>query len=261
MFIEERHREILDLLRQNGRVSVAELQEKFNVSDDSARRDLRILEEKGLLKRTHGGAVPLLQVGVKPPRVRDMKNMEVFENYDAIAKRGASYIRENDVVYLTSGSVGFLMLKYLPADFPFKLVVNSVALADELKYRDNLEVYIVGGKMRMHGTASLVDSFAASFVRNMHFDLNLMTGAGIDAEFGFSNGTAETAAFQRAVITNSRRNVLLMPNQKVGFQAFLKVCDAGCFDTLVTDWDAVEDELAKIEELGVEVTVVEKKAE
>ena len=256
VFIEERHQAILKVVREKGRISIGEIQEQFGISSDSARRDLRILEEEGLLKRTHGGAIPLQQVGACSPRNRDIKNMEVYENYAAIAKKGATFIRENDIVYLTSGSVGFLMLKYLPRDIRYTLVVNSVSLAEELKFWDNVTVYVTGGKMRMHSTTSLVDSFATAFVKNMHFDVCLMTGGGYDAAFGFSNGTDETATFQRTVIENSRKKILMMPNQKIGFQAFIKVCDANRFDTLITDWDAVEDELNKIEEAGVEVVVV-----
>ena len=92
----------------------------------------------------------------------------------------------------------------------------------------------------------------------MHFDISLMTAGGVDASFGLSNGTDETATFQRAVIENTRENILLMPNEKVGFKAFIKVCDINKFDTLITDWDALEDELIKIEEIGVDVIVVEK---
>ncbi len=258
MFIEERHQEILKIIQESGRISIGEIQEKFDVSVDSARRDLRLLEERGALKRTHGGAIPIQQVGFCPSRHRDVKNMEIYDNYAAIAKKGAEFVKENDIVYLTGGSIGFIMLKYLPKDIKYTLVVNSVSLADELKFWDNISVYVTGGKMRMHSTTSLVDSFATAFVKNMHFDVCLMTGAGYDAAFGFSNGTDETATFQRAVIENSRKKVLLMPNQKIGFKAFIKVCDADKFDVLITDWDSVEDELNKIKETGVKVIVVEK---
>ncbi|WP_160679892.1 DeoR/GlpR family DNA-binding transcription regulator [Clostridium sp. C8-1-8] len=258
MFIEERHEEILKIVNEKGRISIGEIQQLFNISVDSARRDLRILEEKSLLKRTHGGAIPLMQVGLMPPRVRDMKNMEVYDNYAAIAKKGAEFVKENDIVYLTSASIGFIMLKYLPRDIHYTLVVNSVTLAEELKYWDNVTVYIVGGKMRQHGTTSLVDSFATAFVKNMHFDISLISAGGVDATFGLSNGTDETATFQRAVIENTRKNILLMPSQKIGFKAFIKVCDVNKFDTLITDWDALEDELIKIEEAGVDTIVLEK---
>ena len=258
MFIEERHQAILNIIKENGRISIGEIQEKFDISVDSARRDLRLLEEKGLLKRTHGGAIPLMQVNSLPPRHRDMKAMEVWDNYAAIAQNAATLVKEGDIVYLTSGSFGFIMLNYLPKDFRYTLVLNSVTLAEELKYWDNVDVYIVGGKMRMHGTTTMVDEFARAFVRNMHFDLCLMTGAGYESAFGFSNGTKETAVFQRTVIENSRRSVLMMPHNKIGFKAFIKVCDADMLDTLITDWDAVEDELNKIEDAGVKVVVVER---
>jgi Transcriptional regulators of sugar metabolism len=62
MFIEERHKAILDMLSQNNRISVEEITENFGISVESARRDLRILEEKGLLKKTHGGAIPTHQI-------------------------------------------------------------------------------------------------------------------------------------------------------------------------------------------------------
>jgi DeoR/GlpR family transcriptional regulator of sugar metabolism len=258
MFIEERHQEILRTITEKGRISIAEIQERFDVSSDSARRDLRILEEKGLLKRTHGGAIPMQQVDTRPPRCRDMKDMEAFDNYVAIAKKAAEYVAPNDVIYLTSGSVGFLMLRHLPRDISYTIVVNSVTLAEELKYWDNIEVYVTGGKMRMHGTTSLVDGFATTFIENMHFDKCFLTGAGFSADFGFSNCTVETAVFQRTVIKNARKSILLMPNQKIAFNAFIKVCDADKFDLLITDWDAIEDELKKIEDLGVAVVVVDQ---
>lgn len=268
MFAEERHTEILKIVSEEGRIKIGDIQRRFNVGLDSARRDLRILEEKGLLKRTHGGAIPLPQVGGNIPRHLDVKSFAdannteaVTPDYAAIAKKSAAFIKENYVVYLTSGSIGFVMLRYLPKTFPYTLVVNSVALADELKFWDNITVYITGGKMRMHSRGSMVDTLAADFVKNMHFDLDLMTGGGYDAEFGFSNGSHETANFQSIVIKNSRKNVLMMPSKKIGIKSFIKVCDADKFDILVTDWDAVEDELTKIEELGVKVIVAEREGE
>jgi len=264
MFAEERHAEILKIIAETGRISIGDIQTKFSVSLDSARRDLRILEEKGLLKRTHGGAIPLMQVGATLDRYVDMKkladseNTDAWPNYKAVAKKTSEFIKENDIVYLTSGSLGFIMLRYLPKTFSYTLVVNSVALADQLRFWDNITVYVTGGKMRTNSRGNLVDTLAAKFVKNMRFDLNLMTGAGYNAEFGLSNGTDETCNFQRAVVEQSRKNIIMAPNQKLGYTAFMKVCDANKFDILVTDWDAVEDELAKIEELGVEVIIAEQ---
>ena len=110
----------------------------------------------------------------------------------------------------------------------------------------------------MRQSGSLVDSLANEFVSRLHFDLCFITGGGLTADFGLSNGTDETATFQRTVIKNSRKRCLLIPSAKVGVDSFIKVCDAGAFDTIITDWDCVEDHILAIEEKGVEITVIEE---
>lgn len=257
MFIEERHQEILNVLHKNGRINLAEIQELFAVSVDSARRDLRILEEKGLLKRTHGGAIPLQKVGTKPPAdwtVRDIQ--EIHPCYAAIAQKACSFIQENDTVFITSASVGFLMIRHLPSHISFTVVTNSIIIADELKARENITVFIVGGQLRSRGNCR--DALAIEFVRKLNFDINFITGAGFSAKVGLSNGTPEIAAFQNAVIENSRKNIVLAPNTKIGFNGFIKVADPARFDLVITDWEALEEELSRIQDLGVEVIVVEK---
>lgn len=256
MFIEERHNEISEIIRVNGKIKISEITEKYGISDESARRDLRLLEQKGICKRTHGGAILAGQVSVRPPKNRNFDDMPVFDNYKEISRVAANMIRENDTVYLTGGSFGYIMISFLPRDIHYTLIVNSVDIAKALREFDNIDVYIAGGKMRQSG--SLVDSFACNFVSYLHFDLCFITGAGVTADFGLSNGTDETATFQRAVIKNSRKKCLLMPSAKVGVDSFVKVCGVEAFDSIITDWDCVEDQIVAIEEKGVEVIVVEE---
>lgn len=256
MFIEERHNEICKTIKENGRITISEIATKYGISDESARRDLRLLEQKGLCKRTHGGAILSGQVSVRPPKDRNFDSMPIFDNYKEIARIAANMIRENDTVYLTGGSFGYIMISFLPRNIYYTLIVNSVDIAKYLREFDNLDVYIVGGKMRQSG--SIVDSFASNFVGCLHFDLCFITGAGVTANFGLSNGTDETATFQRAVINNSRNKCLLMPSNKVGVDSFVKVCEVDVFDSIITDWDCIEDQILAIEEKGVEVIVVEE---
>lgn len=256
MFMEERHQEILEMLQQNGKITVADITKKYGISEESARRDLRMLEQKGACKRTHGGAILLSQVNVRPPVDRDFEKMPIWENYREIAKKAAEQIRANDVIYLTGGSLGYIMLSFLPKDIHYTIVVNSVDIGKELRAFENLDVYMVGGRMRQSG--SVVDSLASEFVSRIHFDLCFITGAGLTAEFGLSNGTDETAAFQRMIIKNSRKRCLLIPSAKVGVNSFIKVCDAEAFDTVITDWECVEEQIAWLEEKGMEIVLVEE---
>ena len=182
--------------------------------------------------------------------------MPIFNNYREISRAAVRMIRENDTIYLTGGSFGYMMISFLPRDIHYTVVVNSVDIGKELRGFDNIDVYVAGGKMRQSG--SLVDSLANEFVNRLHFDLCFITGGGLTVEFGLSNGTDETASFQRTIIKNSRRRCLLMPSSKIGVDSFIKVCDIDAFHSIITDWDCVEDDIAAIEEKGIEVTVVEE---
>lgn len=254
MFMEERQREIAAYINENGKILTSEITQRYGISDESARRDLRLLEQKGLCKRTHGGAIALQQVSVRPAPDRDLAAMPVFPTYRKIAERAAAEIRAGDIVYLTGGSFGYIMLTYLPRDIRYTLVINNVDLAKALRPWDNVEVYLAGGKMRQSG--SLVDSLARSFVSQLHFDLCFLTGAGLTADFGLSNGTDETASFQRTILHNSRRKILLLPGTKIGVDSFIRVCDAGEFDMLITDWDCAAEQVSALEDCGLEVAVV-----
>ena len=256
-FIEERQRQIIETLAREFRISTAQIQEHFGVGYETARRDLEQLEKAGLCKRTHGGAIAVEQVNVRPPYDRDFSKMTVTPDYLEIARHAATEIKKNDCIYLTNGSLGHLMLRFLPTDFFYTVVVNSADMAKELRAFGNLDVYVAGGKMRQSG--SIVDSMACEFVSRMHFDLCFVTGGGLTADFGFTNGTDETAAFQRTVIKNSRRKILLMPSRKIGHNSFIKVCEASEFDTVITDWDAPAEELEKLKDQGLDVTVVEER--
>ncbi len=256
MFIEERHYEISNVIKTNGKITITEITEKYNISDESARRDLRLLEQKGLCKRTRGGAISIKQIGIKPPENRNFQEMSIYDNYKEIVRAAIKNISENDIIYLTNGSFGHIAISFLPKDIHYTVVVNSVDMGKELRSFDNIDVYVTGGKMRENG--SLVDSLAVDFVSKLHFDCCFMTGSGLTSAFGLSNGTDETATFQRAVINNSRKRYLLMPGVKVGSNAFIKVCNSDEFDEIFTDWECVEEQITALEEKGIKVTTVEE---
>ena len=151
MFIEEHHQEISDIIKENGKITITEITSKYGISDESARRDLRLLEQKGVCKRTHGGAISIGQVSARPPVNRDFDIMPIFDNYREISRAAAKNIKENDTIYLTGGSFGHIMISFLPRDIHYTVVVNSVDIGKELRDFENIDVYIAGGKMRLVG--------------------------------------------------------------------------------------------------------------
>lgn len=256
MFMEERHNEIVRLLAEQGRVSNAEIQELFQISYDSAKRDLRILEEQGLLKRTHGGAIPARQVGANVIKdlASDERVREVKENYLAIAQKAVCEIAENDVVYITNASVGFLMAQNM-GDVSCTVVTNSLAIAGELRKKANITVLLAGGEMQKNGC--FYDSFALSMIKRLRFDKCFVTSACVSAKFGLSVQKSRSLELTNAVINNSKTVYGLYPVEKIGFDSVISICPANKLHYMITDSEAAEDDLLQFEEMGIKIKTAE----
>jgi len=256
MFIEERHQQILSHIAEKGSITTSEIQREFLISYDSAKRDLRILEEKGLLRRTHGGAIPLDQVAIGKPKGATARDItEVRPNYMAIAKRAVDTIQKNDVIFLTSATVGLFMAQNLPYDYNLRVATNSIVIAEELRKREDVKVILIGGEM--DGRGNCYDGFAVEMLRRLRFDKAFLTSASISAGFGLSIQHSSAIPFWNAVIDASRKVFGLYPTEKIGAESVVSICPASRLDVLITDDNASEEKLAEFEEAGIAVVVCE----
>lgn len=257
MFIEERHQAILTWLKEKGSITTNDIQEEFGVSYDSAKRDLRLLEEKGLLKRTHGGALPLHQVAFGRPAKQTVKDIaEVKDNYYRIALHAVSMIQNHDVIFLSSATVCYFMAQNIPDDIHIRVVTNSIVIAEELRTKDNVSVILLGGEMDDKGNC--YDAIAVETVNRLRFDKCFVTSAFISAEFGLSIQRTAAISFFNAVMDSSKQTIGLFPKEKIGFDSIVSICPAERLDVLITDWDASEEDLKQFDEKGIEIVVVEK---
>ncbi len=252
MFMEERLGEILRRLEKDGSIRTADIQADFDVAADTARRDLRILETRGLLKRTHGGAVRPDSTLPKNYTPRDIK--VVRPNYLAIAKRAVELINEGDVIYVTGASIGYFMAQNLPHDKHFTVLTNSIVIADLLRSYENITTVMPGGEMTPMG--QFCDSLAEHFVADMRIDKAFLTSAGISAEYGMTVERTTGIGFMRAIVGSAGESIALYPSHKVGKVSTLRVCAANKFSRLITDSDVEDDQTGLFEELGVQVEIL-----
>ena len=260
MYIEERQQAILEWLKENGRISTSDIQEKFSVSYESAKRDLRILEEKGLLKRTHGGAIPVRQVAAARPANLTIKDYgEVKKNYFLIAKKAIDMIENNDVIFLSSTTVCYFIAQNLPDNINVRVVTNSIIIAEELRNRENAFVILLGGEMDKKGNC--YDVIATDTLKKLRIDKCFICSAAISAKFGMSIQRTSAISFFNAVMDSSKKKIGLFPKEKIGFDSIVSISPAERLDILITDWDVLEEELNLFREKGIEVIVVEEKQE
>lgn len=255
MFAEERREIILSMLKSRGRVLAKDLAEEFKISIDTIRRDLTVMEEKGLLKRTHGGAIPVSKVR-RLPMDDKVRFSEGTEHQNAVAKLASSYIEQGDTVFIGGASIHYILLKYLPTDKNYTVVTNSLTIAEKLKHMNNIETYIVCGKIK--DEEGIVDALATEFIRTLRIDVAFLTGGGLSARHGLSSATPEGAIFQKTVAQVSRRKICLANFDKIGTEFFSRTLDVRELNLVITDWEAPDDEIEKIKQLGVEVIVAKQ---
>lgn len=254
MFMEERHNDIIRRVNEKGRIKVSEIQELYQVSADCARRDLRFLESKGLLQRTHGGAIAASTKGMYPEQTYNPADLpEIREDYLMVAKKAIEYIEQQDVVYLTTSSVGYYMALHLPDQLQITVLTNSVTIAEVLRKKENVLVILLGGEMSHRGHCH--DYYTIQMVKNIQIDKAFLSHTALSIEFGASIHNSAGVEFGKAVMENATMNIGVYPSAKIGKHSIHSVCRIEDYDLLITDENVSEDFLTQIQELGVDFVV------
>lgn len=257
MFIEERHEKIIEYLEKNERIMTTTVQDMFNVSFDTARRDLRILGEKGLIRRIRGGALAVKKVGDGKDKECSAKDIPtIFENYYQIAMEAITMLSAKDVIYITGGSIGYIMACNMPTNIEVTAIVNSIIIAEELRKKSNITVIMVGGTMDLRGNC--YDSFAVDMISCIKIDKCFFTSACLSVDFGLSIQSSDGICFFKQVLKNSKVVIGLYPTEKVGISTTIKICSINKLDTVILDWYITEEEERKIRKAGIDTVLVEK---
>lgn len=256
MFMEERQKDIVKKINETGRILVSEIQEFYRISADCARRDLRVLESKGLLQRTHGGAIAVAQKGIYPsPTYNPIDVKEVRTDYLAVAKKAVEYIESEDVIYITTSLAGYYMAENLQENIAVTVLTNSVTIAEVLRKKMNLSVIFLGGEMSHRGHCH--DFYTIQMVKNIRIDKAFLSHTALSLDFGASIHNSAGVEFGKAVMESSSMNIGLYPSKKIGKNSIHSVCRINDYDFLITDNNVSEDFLVQARELGVTVETVD----
>jgi DeoR/GlpR family transcriptional regulator of sugar metabolism len=248
MELRDRHHKTLNALNEKGEVSVAELSAATGVSEMTIRRDLDELEQEGLLKRVHGGAVRVASRSYEPAyALRAGRNVEAKER---IGARAAALVSEGEAVMIDVGTTPLALARALP-DIPLTVVTPDLRVANVLAGKREIRLILTGGVLRP-GEQSLVGPLAEHAFEDLLCDTAFVTGGGIDVKAGLTEYNLDDAHLKRAAIAGSPRCVVLADSSKLGVVAFARVCPAERVDLLVTD-ESDEETLVAFRDAGMEV--------
>ncbi len=255
---EKRAKEILHLLLSQGKTSVEELSEIFATSAASVRRDLVRLEKRGLVHRTHGGA---MLAGQTYEPFRFDASFQVREDRFAaekrrIATRAAALVGSGETIGLTAGTTTTELARALRAHGGLHVVTNAVNIAIELSSNATIDTTLTGGCMRWPGAFSLVGPAALETLNLVYLDKLFLGVCGVAPQQGATTIEAEEAAVFRTMCRRAKQVIVVTDSSKIGMTSPAAICPAQGIDVLVTD-DGIEDEaIHAFRALQVEVLIV-----
>lgn len=250
MISDLRHQKIINHLENQGSVTVSDLVKEFGVSEMTIRRDLDILENKGLLRRVHGGAVSRRGRSYEPPFI--MRSTENLESKQRIGQMAASLVNNGDSITLDIGTTTLEIAKNLHSKHDLTIITPSLQIANELVNHQGIRLIISGGVLRP-GELSMVGHLAERVFEEFYVD-KLFLGAGaIDLKNGASEFNIEDALVKRAMVKTAKQVILVADSTKFNQIAFTSIVDTQSIHTIITDNELNPDIASQLEAKGIEV--------
>ena len=253
--IAERHQVIINKLQQEGYVAVVDLCKDLNVSPVTIRKDLKLLEEKGLLFKTHGGATQQNPYTVDRP-VNEKEKIQSIEKLK-IGTEAAKLISDNDSIVIASGTTVQALARAINVKGNLMVVTGALNVAMELlKLDSNVEIIQLGGVLRKSST-SVTGNYAKNALADFFCSKLFLGVDGIDLEFGLTTTNSMEAQLNREMIKVSQKTIVLADSTKFGRRGFGRICGFEDIDQIITDSGISDSTIKALEGLGVKVTIAE----
>lgn len=249
----ERHEFILEQLRDTGYVKVSDLSDTLGVSKVTIRKDLRELESRDLLYRTHGGA------NLRDPYVGERplieKVTEYAEEKRRIGKAAAKFVGRRDSIIMGPGTTMTQVATHLPDTHDLTVITNAMNVALVLAKRKGVEILLLGGMVR-HNSQSAVGVHAEDMLQGYTCDKLFLGVDGFDVEFGLTTTNALEARLNQMMIHTAQRTIVVTDSSKFGRRGFRRICGSDAIHRVITDTDVEDHVLRALEDQGVIVDVV-----
>lgn len=239
-----RHQMILDLLQIQGTVQVSELSDQLGVTAKTIREDLEKLEEKGLLRRIHGGAVNHSDEA-DPMLPLQFPNTKHSKEKEAIAIHALRYIRQDEVIALDAGSTTLEIAKRLP-NIPLTVLTNDLLIIRELMLKDQIRLVVPGGYRHRN---VLVGNDALEWLTKLNVQKLFLSATGVHDKFGLSVFTGELLDLKKAYLAGAKEIYGVADHSKFDRAALLTFATLQQLHVLITD-DGLDDEIFRRYEGG-----------
>jgi DeoR/GlpR family transcriptional regulator of sugar metabolism len=234
---EERKNEILNKLKRAGKVTVTDLAKQFNISEETIRRDLTILEEKGSLKKVYGGAIATIFQSGEPP-FSQRTTVNQIEKIK-IGKKAAELISDGDVIVIDVGTTTVEFAHFIQNKKNITILTNSIPVSTVLTESLNQnkftgEILLLGGQIDPK-QQSVSGRLTEQMLNEFNIDKAFISAGGVSIQNGVSNYHLNESLVSRIMVDVSKQIILLADHSKLGVDTFCKVCPLEKVDMIVCD--------------------------
>ncbi len=237
MHQEKRKKLVLDLLNEKEAISVQDVVKRCGVSEITIRRDLLDLEAKGMIIRTHGGAVKTL--AVDHLFTYDQRFNRNRENKEAICREASRYIRDNDILFIDCGTTLIHLTRYIPKFTGVTVITNSLPVVSELINFPQVKLVMVGGEAVSERKA-IYGPMAERNISRYHATKAFVGADGVTLAKGLSSFDEKESAITFKMIGNADEAYLLCDSSKIGKDSYITFAPLSEVDCLITDKDLEE---------------------
>lgn len=256
MLAIERKNEILQILQKEQRVLVSELARRYDVTEETIRRDLEKLERDGLVKKTYGGAVLNKNTSVDLPlRVREKTNRKEKQK---VAELAAALIEEGDSIILDASSTSLMIAQQIKSMKKLTVITTAVEVLIELAQNEGIKVISTGGDLKP-SSLSLVGRRTEACLAQYNADMAIMSCKGIDLERGITETNELEAGVKQMMRKSSKQMVLVIDSSKFDKVSFVKMMEFQRGDIVVTDCIPRQEWITYFEENGIRL-ITEKQS-
>jgi len=252
MSAEERRASLAEMVQKRGFASLPELVSRLAVSESTVRRDLDVLEEAGVVRRTHGGA---FYAGPSPNLTHFKQRQEAqWDKKKAIALTAAGLIDDGDTLLLDSGSTTYELARLLVGR-PLQIVTNSLPVANLFNTDANTDLIIIGGYVHAR-TGAVQGPYANEMLSSLHVRRAILSAAGINDQ-GMFNTNRMLVETQRGMMEAAEEAILLADSTKFGHQSLAHVCPLEMIQKVVVDGHISDHWKEKAVQNGVEMVIAD----
>ncbi|MER5389337.1 DeoR/GlpR family DNA-binding transcription regulator [Saccharopolyspora sp. NPDC002686] len=250
-YAAQRQQEILRILRTTGEITVTGVSAQLDVTGETIRKDLIVLEQQGLLRRVHGGALPVEHASFEPPVASRLEYSEEKRN---IARAALAHLPHTGSVLLDAGSTTTELAELLPPERELTIFTNTLPIALTLVTRPKFAVYPLGGRLR-ETTLAVVEGWAARQLEEINVDVAFLGTNGISLTRGLTTPDPAEAAIKRLMLHAAHKRVLLADSSKFDVATQCQHATLADIDVLITDSGLSDTDRAEIEKHGVTVEI------